>query len=949
MEPDDSVAGSANGQWAPSGGLLDSGALAGADARTLSAESVEPPDSLPLRELQAAALESTGSAVMITAADGRIAWVNRAFTKMSGYSAFEAVGLTPRLLKSGRHDAGYYERLWATILDGRVWRGEVVDRRKDGSHYSVLQTITPITDASGAITHFVAAHEDVTELRASQAQLQAVFDHAPDGIVLFDDDGRLLAANPVVSEWTGYQREQLMTMTLAELVPEGLRDRYRRGWDRFRAAGKGRGTMPILGRDGKLVEVEYQSVVGIADGLHLAVAREMTAQREAEAQQRFQSQLLESVGDAVIATDLDGVVRYANPAAERLYGWFEQEALDRPITELNVPSPSAEQAQEILAPVRVGQSWTGRFEVARHDGTTFPALVSTAPYLDATGLLAGTIGVSTDISDLAAAQRLLARRARQQAAVAELGQAGMLTDDPSALAAQARQMVIDVLGPDIAIERRPGADPSPATSQGEGIRVDLGLGSDMVLDISGVAIDTLDADGEEFLRSLTHIVDAARQRCATAAQFEHLATHDPLTGLPNRTLFLDRLEQTRAACQRSQKPFAVLFLDLDGLKVINDGLGHDAGDEALRLVAERLRGVVRPADTVARFGGDEFALLCPDIADETTANQLAQRIGSALTKGLPTSRGTVAVTASIGIRLGDATTEGPSLLRDVDTAMYAAKAAGRNRAELFDAAMQQQAQHRFRSAAAIQSALDRDAVEVRYQPTINLATGRIVGVEALARLRTADGALIPPDEFIAVAEETGLIGALGTAVLRRACRTARAWLAIDPSFMLSVNLSPRQLSHPDIAETIEDTLGDARIEPTSLWLEITESTLLSGPSVPAAMHRLRRDGIRFAIDDFGTGYSSLAHLRHMPVDMLKIDRDFVSGLQVDIADHALVAATIDLAHAFALATTAEGVQTPEQLADLTALGCDYAQGYLWSPPVEADEITDMLRTPPARM
>ena len=383
-----------------------------------------------------------------------------------------------------------------------------------------------------------------------------------------------------------------------------------------------------------------------------------------------------------------------------------------------------------------------------------------------------------------------------------------------------------------------------------------------------------------------------------------------------------------------------------GLKAVNDGLGHDAGDEALRLVAERLRAVVRPADTVARFGGDEFAPLCPAIADESTASRLAERIRRALAKGLPTGSGTVGVTASIGIRLGDATTEGASLLRDVDTAMYAAKAAGRNRAEAFDAAMQEHAQHRFRTAA-VQAALDHDAVEVRFQPTIELATGRIVGVEALARIRSADGALIPPAEFISVAEETGLIGALGTAVLRRACREARAWLAIDPSFMLSVNLSPRQLSQPDVAETVEDALGEAGIHPSALWLEITESTLLAGPGVAAAMHRLRRDGIRFAIDDFGTGYSSLAHLRHTPVDMLKIDRGFVSGLHTDIADRALVSATIDLAHSFALAATAEGVETCEQLAELTALGCDYAQGYLWSPVADPATITSMLQDDPA--
>lgn len=893
--------------------------------------------------LQAAALNSVGNAVIITEPDGTIIWTNPAFTAMSGYSAAEVIGNTPRILRSGVQDARHYETLWATIRERRVWRGEIVDRRKDGSLYTVIQTITPILDERGEITHYVAVHDDVTQLRTGQARLQALFDHALDGIVLFDDDARVIDANQAMSAMSGYAIEQLATMTLDELVPEAYLSLYHELWARFRADGQGRGGVPILRRDGELFEIEYQSVAGITDGVNLLIARDMSAQRRTEEQQHFQAQLLEAVGDAVIATDLAGMVRYVNPAAKRLYGWSEQQVLGRAITELTLPDGAATHAEDIMAQVRDGKTWTGRFEVRRHDGTSFTALVTNAPYLDAAEQLAGIIGVSTDISDLERSQAALIRRVRQQTAVAELGQAALDTRDPRPLGVLATELAAELLGPDVPIHFSHIGSVAPhRTSAG----VQIHMGASGAFSITGPGADDLPADDHEFLRSLAHIVHAARQRHAATTQIEHLTTHDPLTGLLNRVGFLDRLTQARAAAARSGGRFTVLFLDLDGLKGINDGLGHETGDAVLQLVGEQLNSVAGPADTVARFGGDEFALLCPDVTDEHAARLVAQRVRTALAVGASTALGIVPVTASIGVVFGDGVIDDAALLRDVDTAMYAAKAAGRNRTEVFNARMQDQATDRFRMVLALQTALEHDGVEVHYQPSIDVATGRIVGVEALARLRAEDGRLIAPNDFIWVAEQTGVIEALGEQVLRRACLDAQPWIAADPTFMLSVNLAPRQLTSPEIARTVASILAETGLDPTSLVLEVTESALLAGPEVAATMTRLRRSGIGLAIDDFGTGYSSLAHLRHMPVDMLKIDRSFVSGLQADIQDHVLVAATIHLAHAFGLSTTAEGVETPEQLAELARLGCNHAQGYLWSPPVQANRISEMLEISP---
>ena len=925
----------ADGRFAGAYGLLTEGAGHGPERADRQGEDA----------LQAAALASIGNAVIVTEPDGTIAWVNDAFTQMSGYSAAEAIGSTPRLLKSGVHGQDHYEQLWSTIKDQRIWRGEVVERRKDGQLYTVWQTITPILDEHGQISHFVAVHEDVTQLRASQARLQALFDHATDAILLVDDDARLLEANPAVSSLSGYRADELATMTLADLVAEDARDDYADRWARFPAEQQGRGSLPIRHRDGDRVEIEYQSVASIADGVHLIVARDVSDQRRAVAQQRFQAQLLEAVGDAVVATDLDGRVRYVNPAAEQLYGWDEAQVLGRSIAEVLLPPDATDRLDGVLEQVRHGQVWTNKLEERRSDGTTHTALVTFAPYLDESGRPAGSISVSTDISDLEHTQQLLARRARQQAAVAELGRQAASTDDPREVGSLATATARQLLESDVTVELAWGTDPIGAAGA-DTVRIDIGGSGTLV--VSGRDAPALSAEDVEFLRSLANVVHATLQRHAAVSQLEHLATHDPLTGLANRSLFLDRLEQTRATNRRTGGRFAVLFLDLDGLKSINDGLGHEIGDEVLQLVAERISGVVRPSDTVARFGGDEFAVLCTDVADEQAAGEVTERIRTVLDTGLPTNAGTVSVTASVGIVLGDADTDGGALLRDVDTAMYAAKGAGRNRTEVFDTRMREHAQHRYRMTATLQRALEDGSIEVHYQPTIEVATGRIVGAEALARLRGDDGELFQPNDFIWVAEESGLIGALGAQVLGRACADACPWLASDPEFMLSVNVSPRQLTHHDIAATIVSILAEACVDPTHLWLEITESALLSGPGVRTAMHRLRQAGIRFAIDDFGTGYSSMAHLRQMPVSMLKIDRSFVSGVHADIQDHALVAATIDLARTFGLPTTAEGVETPEQLAELTRLGGDYAQGFLWSRPVPPDEITAMLAAGPPR-
>ena len=838
----------------------------------------------PLVAVRATALASVRDAVMVTDWDGVIVWVNDAFTQMSGYGAEEAVGATSSLMDLGAQDESYHRRLWETLQAGQRWRAEVVERHKDGSRYRVIQTITPIDDVAGSPTYLVLAHQPPTAVPESQPRLQELFDQAFDGAALTGDEDRL-------------------------------------------------------------VDVEFQWVAHLVPGVHLAVVRDVGEQRRLQDAERFQAQLLDAVGEAVIATDLDGRVVHWNPAAERLYGWSRDEVMGRDIVELNVPEQARDQAAQITAQVLTGETWSGRLDARRADGTLVPVWVNDAPFYDTDGCLMGIIGVSTDISELEAARTGLARRVRQQAVVAELGQYALHSDDPRAVILEAERRVNDLLAPSFRVQVRwsphRGSD-APVT---DGVLLQVPIAAAGVLRvIRGAGEARLAHDDESFLRAVAHVISSTVRHQEATGQLEHLATHDPLTALPNRSLFTEQLELARAAVSRTGGGYMVLFLDLDEFKTINDSLGHDAGDEVLQTVATRLKGVLRPTDTLARFGGDEFAILCPATDTHEAGAAVARRVQQALTAPFGTSHGQLTVTASIGIVFGDDTAVPTALLRDVDAAMYAAKDRGRNRIEYFDTGLRELANRRLRTTAQLRNALAGDGVVVHYQPSIELATDRIVGVEALVRLRQDDGSLLPPDAFIGIAEDAGLIGALGQRVLEIACRDAAEWLAADPDFMLAVNLSARQFTDPQLADTIARTVDLAGIPATNLWLEITESALLTGPHVRTAIRTLGLRGVNFAIDDFGTGYSSLALLRDTSVDALKIDRGFVTGLLDNPRDRALIIATIDLARAFGLRTTAEGIETELQRSGLAQLGCTYAQGYLWSPPVPAEDLTAMLVT-----
>ena len=493
------------------------------------------------------------------------------------------------------------------------------------------------------------------------------------------------------------------------------------------------------------------------------------------------------------------------------------------------------------------------------------------------------------------------------------------------------------------------------------------VGQDVVAVLEFFAEASTEID-ESLLRLASHIgahlgrvVERSR-----AEGLEHHAFHDALTKLPNRALFLDRLQRSISRSHRhSDYTFAVLFIDLDGFKSVNDSLGHAAGDQLIVEIAERLalslrrddwlragadiKGPKRSVgdDTLARLGGDEFTILVDELNDSTDAVRIAERIQQQLTAPFVLNGQEVFTTASIGITLNaTARRSAEEMIRDADIAMYRAKALGKARCEVFDGAMHEHAVYRLKFETDLRRALERQEFRLQYQPIVSLEHGRIVGCEALLRWQRPCTGVVPPAEFIAVAEETGMILPLGRWVLREACEQAKRWQEqIPPNapFTVAVNISARQFAQPDLVDQVRQTLVEARLPPSSLTLELTERVAMEDPErASVILSQLRALGVEASIDDFGTGYSSLSRLRHFPATMLKIDRSFTHHVHQDQANRAIVLTILTLARNLGMRVVAEGIETEEQARKLRSLDCDFGQGYFFSPAVDTEGLGPWL-------
>ena len=718
---------------------------------------------------------------------------------------------------------------------------------------------------------------------------------------------------------------------------------------------------PEVGRLLGLVDVTYHDFVsGESEGF----SEQTAALRKSE--QAFRS-MFENATDGIFQTSADGYYLNCNPALARIYGYESTDELKNSVRDIKrqlyVDDDTRPRFIELMQ--RHGKVSGFEARIYRKDGSIIWISETARAVHDAEGHFTCFEGFVSDITARKAAEEAL-RESEERYALALAGANDGLWDwnlrtgqiyfsdrwrEMMGLAETAigslPQEWFGRIHPDD-VEAVQAAIATHRTGDAEHFRIEHRVlhadGAYLWMVARGTAIRDEQGNATRMAGSLTDITERKRAE----EQLLRDALHDGLTGLPNRVLFGDRLERSLARTARdANHHFGVLFLDMDRFKIINDSLGHAAGDQLLVAFAGRLIGCLRPSDTVARLGGDEFTILLEDPRQPDDAITVATRILESLKKPFILGDHEVYVTASIGIAASDGGYQRPQdILRDADTAMYRAKANGKARYQVFDSGMHARALKLLETENDLRRAIDRGEFELYYQPILNIATRQISSFEALIRWRHPERGLIPPTEFIPVAEETGLILQIGRWVINEACQQLAKWHEMFPDVRpdMNVNLSGRQFSQVDLVEQVMTALRQTKLAPHHLILEITESVVMESPeSAIAMLERLKAIGVQLNIDDFGTGYSSLSYLQRFPVDTMKIDRSFVSRIGSNPENAEIIRAIVALAHNLDMKVTAEGIETAEQLDQLSLLQCENAQGYFFSEPMNHLQATEALR------
>ena len=852
------------------------------------------------------------------------------------------------------------------------------------------------------------------QLRKSEERFRGLVQNLAEGVTVLAVDGSVKYSTPSAARMMGFETGHGTGELGLDFVVEEDRERAAeivgRAFTepgiqgpialRVHAAGGEIRVVEAMGHN-RLDDPQVEGIVVTTRDITSTVAAEDSARRS-DARLRA---LVENLSDVVSIVDGRGQLSYTSPAASSLFGFVEgDESWTDPTARIHPLDRDAAVAQ-LAVQLATGNDDPVRFRLHAADGT-WRNVEAIARDMTDDPEIAGIVVTTRDVSARTRAESLVADQAQLLTLIAR---GAPLSSTLSSLCDVLERHVGDVIcgfllvdqdrqvlklgaGPRIPLDLADAYQDTPIGGTDDVFGATAARGANAVVlnietddraeklrDVArrcGVAgiwstpifdsmaqrvIGTLamffdserepSASEREVVQMFTQTAAIAIERQVAEDLLAHRANHDALTSLPNRVLFLEFLSLALARTTRDRGALAVLFLDLDRFKHINDGLGHDAGDEVLRQLGARLQGAMRPTDVVARFGGDEFTVLC-DGLDPARAEQhvgeVARRLLEVIEQPLTIDGEDRRMSASLGIAMAVPESTPDGLLRDADAAMYAAKQRGKARFEIFDDKMRSSMSARLDLESRLERAIEREEFRLFFQPIIDLSNGRCVGAEALLRWQDPELGLVTPDAFIGLAEETGLIIPIGEWALADACRTVARWEEVGllaPEFTMAVNLSARQVALADLADQVRRVIEKSGTMASRICLEITESVLMEESSVEA-MQALRDLGARLSIDDFGTGYSSLGYLKRFPVDSVKVDRSFVDGLGTDDEDSAIVAAVVSLGHALGLSVVAEGVETSGQLHELLALGCDRAQGYWFSGPRDPTEFAGLLNQQP---
>jgi len=700
-----------------------------------------------------------------------------------------------------------------------------------------------------------------------------------------------------------------------------------------------------------------------AIGRALREVQEQRGNRDSQERARQLAAIVESSNDSVISIELDGTILSWNRSAERLYGYAAADAIGRKIDMLAPPDKHGEDSDIVGIASGASREQVETLRV-RKDGEVVTVSLTVSPVYDPSGTLVGASSISRDITTLKRAERLTRESDQRYRSAVESSLDGILTTDLSGVVTFANQRLADLLMHDkpaaligrdavamvadedrekaatmmhVLLERGVDGNIRCAVVRSDGSLLPTEMSASLLRDETGAASGT------------TATIRDAADRVAYEEQLKHLALHDVLTGLPNRTLFHDRLEQALLRRSGTDAPVSVLLIDLDQFKMVNDTFGHHSGDELLKEVSRRIQSNVRASDTVGRAGGDEYLVVLPG-ADSTQALVVAGTILNALNAPLSLDGHQIVVGASVGIANRPQHSEDLSaLMRFADIAMYRAKRE-KTGCAIYTSADDSTTIEAFLLVRDLREAIPRGELLMNYQPQVDLRTGRVQRVEALVRWQHPERGLIPPNQFINLAERTGLMKSVTEWVVGEAARQSAEWHARGVEIVVTVNLSAENLRDPDLLPMIRDSLSAHGADPTSFGVEITETSIMRQPDHALRIIQELNDlGVRIAIDDFGTGYSSLGYLKRFPAHELKIDRSFVKDMREDGNDAIIVGAIIDLGHKLGLDVLAEGVEDEETLNSLLVAGCDLIQGYYFSRPLSAIDIEEWLRYPPSQV